>query len=573
MTESVLGNRYQVEARIGAGGMAEVYRGFDPILNRTVAIKVLLPQFARDTSFVARFRREAQAAARLNQPNIVGVFDTGADGDTQYIVMEFVEGRTLGEFMQTGRRPTPVQSAEIAQKICAALTAAHAVGVIHRDIKPGNVMVTRDGTVKVMDFGIARVLGPETAPQTSAVLGTASYLSPEQAQGSPVDARTDIYSLGAVLYEMLTGRPPFTGDTPVAVAYKQVNETPVVPSQLNPDVPARLDAVVMKALAKNPSNRYQTAEEFSADLERVIKGQDVEATPLMAGAAAGAATQVISRPQQTQVLPPSEEPKGSGRKVWLGILIGILVVAIFGGAGYLLVSSLTGDNGGNILVAVPDVVNMTQEDAVSALTAEGFESVVKTREVDPDETEPGIVVAQDPKKNTELEKGSEVTIFVSVEPDTVAVPDARRTLRLGGPGRAHRREACSSGRSRRRRAPPCRRSNVSPVQTPGRRATWPPTPRSTCMCLDRTRTGDGARRLHGVSVDRCRPRPASGRRSADGDRRGATVDPRMSQHVADRFPRHRGGEHGRFRLDDRGAPGWRRLSRRVRWWHDARVRH
>ncbi len=423
MTESTLGNRYQVEARIGAGGMAEVYRGFDPILNRTVAIKVLLPQFARDTSFVQRFRREAQAAARLNQPNIVGVYDTGADDGTQYIVMEFVEGRTLGEFMETGRRPTPVQAAEIAQKICGALSAAHAVGVIHRDIKPGNVMVTREGTVKVMDFGIARVLGPETAPQTSAVLGTASYLSPEQAQGSPVDARTDIYSLGVVLYEMLAGRPPFMGDTPVAVAYKQVNETPVVPSKLNPDVPARLDAVVMKALSKNPSNRYQTADEFGADLERVIKGQDVEATPLLGGVAAGAATQVISRPQHTQVLPPAEEPEGSGRKVWLGVLIGILVVAIFGGAGYLLVSSLTGDNNGSILVTVPDLVGLDQADAESRLRDLGLTPVPRNREVDPNETDLGTVVAQDPKKNTELDRGAEVTIFIAVEPDTVLVPD------------------------------------------------------------------------------------------------------------------------------------------------------
>ena len=307
--KSVLGDRYQVEARIGAGGMAEVYRGFDQVLNRTVAIKVLLPQMARDTSFVERFRREAQAAARLNQPNIVGVYDTGADDGTQYIVMEFIEGRTLAEFMETGRRPTPVQAAEIAQKIAAAIAAAHAQGVIHRDIKPGNVMITRDGVIKVMDFGIARVLGPETAPQTSAVLGTASYLSPEQAQGGPVDARTDIYSLGAVLYELLTARPPFTGDSPVAVAYKQVNEAPAVPSSLNPDVPARLDAVVMKALSKNPSNRYQTAEEFSADLARVIAGQEVEATPLMP-AAIGDATQVISRPRPT---PPCCRPPRNRR--------------------------------------------------------------------------------------------------------------------------------------------------------------------------------------------------------------------------------------------------------------------
>ena len=418
---SMLGNRYQVEARIGAGGMAEVYRGFDSVLNRTVAIKVLLPQFARDTSFVARFRREAQAAARLNQPNIVGVYDTGADDGTQYIVMEFIEGRTLAEFMDTGRRPTPVQAAEIAQKIAAAIAAAHAQGVIHRDIKPGNVMVTRDGTVKVMDFGIARVLGPETAPQTSAVLGTASYLSPEQAQGGPVDARTDIYSLGAVLYELLTGRPPFTGDSPVAVAYKQVNETPAVPSSLNPDVPPRLDAVVMKALSKNPSNRYQTAEEFSADLARVVAGQEVDATPLMPPG--GDATQVISRPSsQTAVLPPPEEPKGSGRKVWLGILIGVLLVALLAGGGYVLVNSLTGDDEGGVRVIVPSVVGDTQATAEAKLSETDLEVDVRRREIDPAETEPGTVVAQDPRAGTDVGRGSTVTITVAVEPDTVPVP-------------------------------------------------------------------------------------------------------------------------------------------------------
>ncbi len=419
----MLSDRYQVEARIGAGGMAEVFRGFDQVLNRTVAIKVLLPQMARDTSFVQRFRREAQAAARLNQPNIVGVYDTGADDGTQYIVMEFIEGRTLAEFMATGRRPTPVQAAEIAQKICAAIAAAHAQGVIHRDIKPGNVMITREGVIKVMDFGIARVLGPETAPQTSAVLGTASYLSPEQAQGGPVDARTDIYSLGAVLYELLTGRPPFTGDTPVAVAYKQVNETPAVPSSLNPDVPVRLDAVVMKALSKNPSNRYQSATEFSADLARVIAGQEVEATPLMP-AGGGDATQVISRPSsQTAVLPPAEEPKGSGRKVWLGILIGLLLFALLAGGGYLLVDSLTGGGEGTVTVVVPDVVGKTQTAAEAELEELGFDVGVRRREVDPDETEPGTVVAQDPSRDEEVARGSTVTITVAVEPDTVLVPN------------------------------------------------------------------------------------------------------------------------------------------------------
>ncbi len=432
MDGSVIGDRYRIEARIGSGGMAEVYRGVDPVLNRTVAIKVLLPQFARDASFVERFRREAQAAARLNHPNIVSVYDTGADGDTQYIVMEFIEGRTLAEALAAGRRPSPVQSAEIAQKICSALSAAHAQGVIHRDIKPGNVMVTREGTVKVMDFGIARITsGVETAPQTSAVLGTASYLSPEQAQGLPLDARTDIYSLGTVLYEMLTGRPPFMGETPVAVAYKQVNETPVPPSQINADVPPRLDAVVMRALSKNPANRYQTAKEFSEDLGRVIEDQDVHATPLMPGAGPGAgdATQVISRPPATSVLPPQEE-EGSGRKVWLGILIGVLIVAVLGGAGYLLVNSLTkNSNPQPLVITVDNVVGMTFDAAKTTLEGQGL-VVADPKYKATDGAAEGTVLAQDPAADQPVGPRAVVTLTVAKAPTTVQVPSLR-DLTLG----------------------------------------------------------------------------------------------------------------------------------------------
>ncbi len=338
MDRQEFAERYRVEARIGQGGMAEVYRGFDPALDRTVAIKVLLPPYDRDAGFVARFRREAQAAARLSHPNIVGVYDTGADGDTQYIVMEYIEGRTLASFLAGGGKPTPMQAVELGDKIAGALAAAHAQGIVHRDIKPANVMVTREGAVKVMDFGIARLQSDATAPQTSSVIGTPAYFSPEQAQGLPVDARSDIYSLGCVLYELLAHRPPFTGDTPVAIAYKQVNESPVPPSQVNPDVSPRLDAVVMKCMAKNPANRYQSAAELSEDLDRVRKGQEVEATPLLAVGAAGAATQVIAR-QPTQVMPPPE-PEDSSRKVWLGVLIALLIFAILAGGGYLLAKSL-----------------------------------------------------------------------------------------------------------------------------------------------------------------------------------------------------------------------------------------
>ncbi|MDP9299736.1 MAG: Stk1 family PASTA domain-containing Ser/Thr kinase [Actinomycetota bacterium] len=420
MSDSVLGERYRVEARIGAGGMAEVYRGFDPVLNRTVAIKVLLPQFARDAGFVARFRREAQAAARLNQPTIVGVYDTGSDGDRQYIVMEFVEGRTLADFLASGRRPTLVQAVELTRKIAEALAAAHAQGIVHRDIKPGNVMVTRDGFVKVMDFGIARMQTDVTAPQTSSVIGTPTYLSPEQAQGQAVDARSDIYSLGCVLYELLAGRPPFTGDTPVAIAYKQVNETPVPPSAHNPDVPPRLDAVVMKCLAKNPANRYQSAEELAADLERIKQGQDVEATPLLAGAGAGDATQVIARPAPTQVMRPPE-PEGSSRKVWLGVLIGSLIFALLAAGGYLIAQALNNKDNAQAF-ALPDVTGKTFEAAKSQLESLGL-AVVDPPPTKQSSKPEGTVLQQSPDPKTQVAAGSTVTLTVATPFPKVAVPD------------------------------------------------------------------------------------------------------------------------------------------------------
>ena len=351
--ERIFGERYEVEAPLGTGGMAEVWKGHDRVLNRTVAIKTLLPQFARDASFVDRFRREAQAAARLNHPGIVSVYDSGTDGDTPYIVMQYIEGKTLADFLGSGKTLPPMQAATIGQEIAEALAAAHAQGVIHRDIKPANVMITREGKVRVMDFGIARLIsGPETAPQTSAVLGTASYLSPEQAQGQSVDARSDIYALGVVLYEMLTGRPPFTGESPMAIAYKQVNATPEAPSSVNSEVPPELDAVVMRALSKNPANRYQTGQEFADDLERVRTGGQVMATPLLP--AGGEATQVISRPQPTSVLPPQERDPGSPRKTWVAALLAILVMALLAAGAYLAVTMLTDDGAGE-MVAVPDL--------------------------------------------------------------------------------------------------------------------------------------------------------------------------------------------------------------------------
>jgi beta-lactam-binding protein with PASTA domain/predicted Ser/Thr protein kinase len=417
--ERIFGDRYEVEGRIGAGGMAEVWRGHDRVLNRTVAIKTLLPQFARDASFVDRFRREAQAAARLNHPGIVSVYDSGTDGDTPYIVMHLIEGRTLADFLESGKTLPPIQAAKIAQEVAEALAAAHAQGVIHRDIKPANIMITRDGKVLVMDFGIARLIsGPETAPQTSAVMGTASYLSPEQAQGQSVDARTDIYSLGVVLYEMLTGRPPFTGDSPMAIAYKQVNATPEPPSSVDPEVPPELDAVVMRALSKNPANRYQTGQEFAADLERARTGGQVLATPLLP--ASGEATQVISRPQPTSVLPPQQDQPGGSRKAWVGALIAIVIMALLAGGAYLVVTMLT-DGGAGDLVSVPNVVDMPEAEARQTLEDAGLvvDNVSRRRT---DRVEPGIVLEQNPAADRQVEPGFEVDLVVSAEPRPVSVP-------------------------------------------------------------------------------------------------------------------------------------------------------
>jgi serine/threonine-protein kinase len=265
----VLAGRYELEGELGHGGMATVYRGTDRVLHRPVAVKVLAAHHARDLDFVARFRREAQAAARLNHPNVVAVYDTGEDGDRYFIVMELVDGHTLQEVLRERGPLSPDEAAAIAEQAAAALAAAHAEGIVHRDIKPANIMITPSGDVKVMDFGIARAATVgDSITRTTSVLGTASYLSPEQAESRPLDARSDIYSLGVVLYEMLAGRAPFEGETAVSVAYKHVNEQPVPPSRHHPDVPAELEAIALQAMAKDPAHRYQQAEDMRADLHR-----------------------------------------------------------------------------------------------------------------------------------------------------------------------------------------------------------------------------------------------------------------------------------------------------------------
>src|SRR5580692_2247687 len=291
----VYSGRYEITHLIARGGMAQVYRAVDRQLDRPVALKVLFPELSVDKTFVERFRREAQAAANLSHPNIVPVFDWGEDDGSYFIVMEYVDGRALSAVLKDPEPLPPRQIASIGAGVAAALAFAHRHGVIHRYVKPGNVLITPDGEVKVTDFGIARAVNTEESlTQTGAVMGTAAYFSPEQAEGKTVDARSDIYSLGVVLYEMAVGRPPFTGDSPVAVASKHVRDMPVLPRVANSACPAALEAVIMKAMAKDPASRYASAEEMRADLLRFADGRPVEAgdpslTSVMGAVAAGAA--------------------------------------------------------------------------------------------------------------------------------------------------------------------------------------------------------------------------------------------------------------------------------------------
>src|ERR1700684_4300766 len=276
----VLSGRYELAHLVARGGMAEVYRAHDRLLDRPVALKILFPELSVDRSFVERFRREAQAAANLSHPNIVPVFDWGEDTGIYFIVMEFIDGRPLSSILKTAGPLSAERTADIGAHVAAALGYAHKHGVIHRDVKPGNVLITEDGIVKVTDFGIARAINTEESlTQTGAVMGTATYFSPEQAEGMGVDARSDIYSLGVVLFEMVTGRPPFMGDTPVAVASKHVRENPPTPRDINPSVPPDLEAIILKCLAKSPEYRYATGDDLRVDLLRFREARAVGAVP------------------------------------------------------------------------------------------------------------------------------------------------------------------------------------------------------------------------------------------------------------------------------------------------------
>jgi beta-lactam-binding protein with PASTA domain/tRNA A-37 threonylcarbamoyl transferase component Bud32 len=410
----VLAGRYQLESPIGQGGMAKVFLATDTVLNRRVAVKVLSPQFASDEAFVTRFRREAQAAAGLNHPNIVSVFDTGSQGDVHFIVMEYVEGRTLRDVIRQEGPLLPERAVEIGSAVARALAAAHEAGLVHRDVKPGNIMLTPEGEVKVMDFGIARTSAGDTLTQTAAVLGTASYLSPEQAQSQPVDPRSDIYSLGCVVYEMLTGQPPFTGESPVSIAYKHVRESALPPGRKNPDVPESFDAVVMKSLAKNPANRYQNADELRQDLERLSQGMAPLAPPVLAGDP----TEHITRADRTRVMTGPIPPDDGRPRRWRTLAAVLGVLALLGLGGFFLVRALLPPPTEN--VRVPELVGLSEDEAVQLLERARLEPRVE-REFS-EQIERGEVLQQDPGSGAVVEQGSTVELVVSRGPRPVQVP-------------------------------------------------------------------------------------------------------------------------------------------------------
>ncbi|MEV0260566.1 Stk1 family PASTA domain-containing Ser/Thr kinase [Streptomyces sp. NPDC050617] len=462
-----LGGRYELGSVLGRGGMAEVYLAHDTRLGRTVAVKTLRVDLARDPSFQARFRREAQSAASLNHPSIVAVYDTGEDYvdnvSIPYIVMEYVDGSTLRELLHSGRKLLPERSLEMTIGVLQALEYSHRAGIVHRDIKPANVMLTRTGQVKVMDFGIARAMGDSgmTMTQTAAVIGTAQYLSPEQAKGEQVDARSDLYSTGCLLYELLTVRPPFVGDSPVAVAYQHVREEPQPPSNFDPEITPEMDAIVLKALTKDPDYRYQSADEMRADIEAALDGQPVAATAAMGAVGYGEdQPTAMLRPQdpamgQTSMLPPLRDDDGGyggyddrpdrrrgssgGKKSRVSTILliaaGILVLigAIFIG------KALMSKNHNDAQVPVPALAGETLAKA-KQMGENGSFKVVESGSKFCEDQKKGTVCTQTPEAGSKVDRDGEVKVVMSKGVEKVSVPpvtglslnDATSTLKDKG---------------------------------------------------------------------------------------------------------------------------------------------
>ncbi|SEC00559.1 serine/threonine protein kinase [Nocardioides exalbidus] len=447
---TLIGGRYELGELLGRGGMAEVRKGRDLRLGRTVAVKRLRTDLASDATFQARFRREAQSSASLNHPAIVSTYDTGEEMATDgsgvaqpYIVMECVEGRTLRDILREGRKILPERALEITAGVLSALDYSHRAGIIHRDIKPGNVMLTPSGDVKVMDFGIARAISDasSTMTQTAAVVGTAQYLSPEQARGETVDSRSDVYSTGCLLYELLTGRPPFVGDSPVAVAYQHVREQAAPPSDLDDQLDPEIDAIVMKSLAKRVEDRYQSAAAMKADIERYLAGHPIQAPAVVPPPAETQYVPPVPPVDATSAMaaaaPPPRQDEPSRNRTGLWVLVGLLVVAVLGIGAYVLNGVLF--DSAPTREAVPNVVGLTEQQARLAIVDAGF--VVGDVSRDNSETvEADHVIDQDPNRDTFQDPGASIDFVVSNGKPEVEVPfvvgqlrkEARATLVAAG---------------------------------------------------------------------------------------------------------------------------------------------
>ena len=428
LINTLFDGRYRIVRKLGSGGMADVYLAEDEELGRRIAIKILNDRHANDESFVERFRREAKNAAGLSHPNIVAIYDRGEAEGTYYIAMEYLDGRSLKELI-VSRGPAPISVAiDYARQILAALRFAHRNGIVHRDIKPHNVMADADGRLKVTDFGIARA-GVSQMTEAGSIIGTAQYLSPEQARGSPVDQRSDLYSVGVVLYEMLTGKTPFSGETPVEIAMKHLSDPPRPPSLDRPDISPDLDMVVLRALAKNPEDRFQTAEEMDAELERVGRGLGVTA------ATADAATMVLSGADAapTSIIPPRRppattpsyryaEPPPRRRAIWPWLLALFLIV-LAGVAGWYAFGQIQDSLSGSSTASVPYVVAQREDLAVQNIREQGLEPIV--HRAPHESVKVGVVFDQSPDGGVRIDKGGRVDITVSTGPPKVEVPNVK----------------------------------------------------------------------------------------------------------------------------------------------------